>query len=167
MALTIAIAPHIPLHHHCAHRHPSRIAIATATAPQAQASLVEAVRAGKKRLRVELRPPGLNRALEASHAYSAPLLGYSALALAESLRGLRVTAIFASAGDAAAAQRTVERFDGRLGASHVLSGSLSGAVTRDAISEGAHTTPAGPTRARPTCVSWTQHTIAAHATTAH
>ena len=70
---------------------------------QAQASLLAAVRtfhdgAGREaigegagaRLRLDVLPPGLNKIIEHSHAYSEPLLGLTALALADALRGLRV-----------------------------------------------------------------------------
>ena len=83
---------------------------------QAQASLISAIRGPPsaatgdggagcgKRLRVELMPPGLNRLIENSHAYSEPLLGFTSLALAEAMEGLTTTVIFPSAGTAAAAQ---------------------------------------------------------------
>lgn len=100
---------------------------------QAQSSLLAAVRAGEKRLRVELLCPGLNRVIESSHAYSEPLLGFTALALAESLRGLKVQCVFPSAGTGAGARSAFEKAASHPLSSHVSVGAFSGAVTRDAI----------------------------------
>ena len=99
----------------------------------AQSSLLAAVRDGGRRVRIDLLPPGLNRAIEGSHPLCEPLLGYSAIALAEALKGLRVTCIFASTGTAAAASRAYERFSGRLATCAV--GGFSRAVTKDALSD--------------------------------
>ena len=82
---------------------------------QAQASVVAAVRAGEKRLRVEVLPPGLNKMIEGSHAYSEPLLGYVGLSLAAALRGLSVQTIFPSAGTAAGAASSYKRAMGSEG----------------------------------------------------
>ena len=101
---------------------------------QAQSSLVAALRAGRSRVRIDLQPPGLNRAIEGSHAFSEPLLGYTAISLAEALIGRRVTCVFASTGGAAAASRYYEKFSGRLPTCAV--GGLSRAVTKDALAEG-------------------------------
>lgn len=106
---------------------------------QAQASLVAAVCAGETRLRVDMLPPGLNPALEGSHSLSEPLLGFSALALADALKGLKVQAVFASAGTAAAANKYYERFAGRLASCEL--GALAGAVTRDEVKAGQDFTP--------------------------
>ena len=103
---------------------------------QAQASVVAAVRAGEKRLRVEVLPPGLNKMIEGSHAYSEPLLGYVGLSLAAALRGLSVQTIFPSAGTAAGAASSYKRAMGSEVGAHVSLGGFSGAVTRDLIAEG-------------------------------
>ena len=103
---------------------------------QAQASVVAAVRSGEKRLRVEVLPPGLNKMIEGSHAYSEPLLGYVGLSLAAALRGLSVQTIFPSAGTAAGAASSYKRAMGSEVGAHVSLGGFSGAVTRDLIAEG-------------------------------
>jgi len=87
------------------------------------------------RLRIELQPPGLNRHIENSHSYSEPLLGLSVLALAEALRGLRVTVVFPDTGSAAGGQDAFRKALGRPVGSHVRVGSVSGAVTRELIQE--------------------------------
>ena len=73
----------------------------------------------EKRLRLEVLPPGLNKIIENSHAYSEPLLGLVSLALAECLHGLKVETIFPSAGTKAAAQASFKKATGRLCGSHV------------------------------------------------
>ena len=103
---------------------------------QAQASLLSAVRSGRRRLRVDLLAPGLNRLIENSHAYSEPLMGFAALHLAEAMQHLRVKVIFPSAGTAAGGEAAFRRALGRDLRSHVSVGAVSGAVTRDAIAEG-------------------------------
>jgi len=103
---------------------------------QAQASLNAAVRSGATRLRVETMPPGLNKVIENSHAYSEPLLGLTALALAEALRVRRVCVVFPSAGTGAGGQAAFARAVGRPVSAHVSVGALLGAVTRDGIATG-------------------------------
>ena len=103
---------------------------------QAQASLAAAFQAGERRVRIELLPPGLNRGIEHSHAYSEPAMGSASLALAESLRGCTVQVIFPSAGTAAGAQAAFSTALGRQLSAHVRLGAFSGAVTRDAVAEG-------------------------------
>ena len=107
---------------------------------QAQSSLIAAVTDGngpmEKRLRLEVLPPGLNKIIENSHAYSEPLLGLVSLALAECLHGLKVETIFPSAGTMAAAQASFKKATGRLCGSHVGMGAFKAAVTRDLIAEG-------------------------------
>ena len=102
---------------------------------QAQAALVDAVRSQHaSRLRIELLPPGLNRAIENSHAYREPLLGFTALCLANALHGLRVGVLFSSAGSAASAADVYSRrTGGRLVGAHVRLGAIDGAVTRERI----------------------------------
>lgn len=101
---------------------------------QAQSSLVAALRAGRKRVRVECRPPGLNWPIAASHPLSEPLLGYVAIALAEALHGLRVMCIFPSEARGAHAQRAYEKISGRFPRCR-LSG-IAGAVTSEGMEEG-------------------------------
>ena len=92
-------------------------------------------------MRVELQPPGLNRAIEGSHAVSEPLLGFAAIALAEALRGRKVQAVFASAGTAAAGLMAYKRFVGPMHGAHVSLESLSATVTKDSLTAGVDFTP--------------------------
>jgi len=108
---------------------------------QAQESLVSAIRSGKKRLRIDLLVPGLNPEIQSSHTMNNRLKDYTALALANALPGLRVQTIFPSAGEAAAAAAAFARVNGQPLGEHVGLGSISGAVSREAVQAGVDFTP--------------------------